>query len=174
MKSLHRHLLTAGLLAGLGLAAVAQTQTQPATPAGATAPNAMHHEHGAMDPARMEQMRARREERMARRLDELKQKLQISRGQEGAWEGWTAALKPTPHQHQDHAAFAQLTTPERIDRMKALRAQRNAQMDKRLDATKTFYAQLTPEQQKTFDQEGMRFFGRMGGKGGHFGHHGRG
>lgn len=172
MKSLHRHLLTAGLLAGLGLAAVAQTQTPPAPPAGQVAPSTMQGEHGRMDPARMEQMRARMEERMAKRLGDLKQKLQIARGQESAWDSWTAAIKPTHFQRPDRAAFERMTTPERIDRIKAQRAQRSAEMDKRLDATKTFYAQLTPEQQKVFDQEGLRFAARMGGhKGGHFGRH---
>jgi periplasmic protein CpxP/Spy len=172
MKPLHRYLLTAGLLASLGLAAVAQTQTPTAPAAGQGAPHTMQGEHGRMDPARMERMRARMEERMAKRLGELKQKLQISRGQESAWETWTAAIKPTHLQRPDRAGFRQLTTPERIDRIKAMRAQRGAEMDKRLDATKTFYAQLNPEQQKVFDEVGLRFASRMGGKRGHgFGHH---
>lgn len=173
-KSLHRHLLTAGLLAGIGLAAIAQTQTAPTPPASQGAPRMMQGEHGHMDPARMERRRARMEERMAKRLGELKQKLQISRGQEGAWESWTAAIKPTPAQFQrpDRTAFRAMTTPERIDRMKALHAQRSAEMDKRLDATKSFYAQLNPEQQKVFDQEGLRFARGMGKRGGH-GHFGR-
>ena len=50
-------------------------------------------------------------------------------------------------------------------------------MDQRFDATKSFYAQLSPEQQKVFDEEGMRMLrGLRGGhKGGHFGgHHRRG
>jgi protein CpxP len=40
----------------------------------------------------------------------------------------------------------------------------NAAMDKRGDATKTFYATLTPEQQKVFDTHMMRpqGKGRMG------------
>jgi hypothetical protein len=173
MTTLHRTLLTAGLLAGLGLAAVAQTQAPAAPAPGQGAPHMMQGEHGRMDPARMERMRARMEERMARRLGELKQKLQISRGQESAWEAWTAAIKPTPLQRHDRAAWRQLTTPERIDRMKALRAQRAAEMDKRLDATKTFYAQLNPEQQKVFDEVGLRFASRMGGKRGHGHHFGR-
>jgi len=172
MKLLHRHLLTAGLMASLGLAAVAQTQSPPAAGAGQAAPQTMQREHGRMDPARMERMRARMEERMARRLGELKQKLQIARGQESAWDTWAAALKPTQFQPRpDRAALARMTTPERIDRIKAQRAQRGAEIDKRLDATKAFYAQLTPEQQKVFDQEGLRLLGRMGGKGGHFGRH---
>jgi hypothetical protein len=171
MKPLHRHLLTAGLLASLGLAAVAQTQTPPAPPAGQGAPHMMQGERGRMDPARMERMRARMEERVAKRLGELKQKLQISRGQESAWEAWTASVKPTPHQRPDRVAFERMTTPERIDRMKAMRVQRGAEMDKRLDATKAFYAQLSPEQQKVFDQEGLRFARGMDRKGGHFGRH---
>jgi hypothetical protein len=173
MKTLHRTLMTATLLAGLGLGAVAQTQTPAAPAAGPGAPHTMQGEHGRMDPARMERMRARMEERMAKRLGQLKDKLQISRGQEGAWEAWTAAIKPTPRQHADRAGFRQMTTPERIDRMKALRAQRAAAMDKRMDATKTFYAQLNPEQQKVFDQVGLRFASRMGGKRGHGHHFGR-
>ncbi|HET8744826.1 MAG TPA: Spy/CpxP family protein refolding chaperone [Ramlibacter sp.] len=172
MKSLHRHLLTAGLLASLGLAAVAQTQTLPAPPASQSAPQRMHGDHGRMDPARMERFRARMEQRMAKRLGHLKEKLQISRGQESAWETWTAALKPAQRlQRPDRAAFKAMSTPERIDRFKALRAQRAAEMDKRLDATKSFYAQLTPDQQKTFDKVGMRFVRSGGHKRGHFGHH---
>ena len=172
MKSLHRYLLGAGLLASLGMAAVAQTQTPPAVPAIPTASSAVQRSQAPTDAARMEQKRARMEERMARRLGELKQKLQIARGQEGAWETWTAALKPTQVQRPDRGAFAQLTTPERIDRIKAVRAQRNAEMDKRLDATKAFYTQLNADQQKVFDQEGMRFARGFGHRGhGHHGHH---
>ena len=61
-----------------------------------------------------------------------------------------------------------LTTPERIDQMQALHAQREAEMKKRGDATKTFYAGLTPEQKKTFDAETARF---MAGGPGMRGHH---
>lgn len=172
MKTLHRHLLTAGLLAGLGLAAVAQAQTPPAPPAAPGAPHMMQGEHGPRDPARMERLRARMEERMARRLGALKQKLQVTPQQEPAWAAWTDALKPTRFQRPDRAEFQRLSTPERIDRLRARRAERNAEMDKRLDATKTFYAALTLEQQKVFDAEGPRFArGMRGGKGGHFGRH---
>jgi protein CpxP len=172
MKSLHRYVLTAGLLASLGLAAVAQAQAPTPPAPGQNAPRMMQGEHGHMDPARMERRRARMEERMAKRLGELKQKLQIARGQESAWESWTAAIKPTQARFQraDRGALRAMATPERIDRIKALRAQRNAEMDKRLDATKAFYGQLTAEQQKVFDQEGMRF-ARGGGKRGFGRHH---
>jgi len=52
----------------------------------------------------------------------------------------------------------------------AKRAEREALAAKRAEATKTFYAGLTPEQQKTFDAETVHF----GGHGGHRGHHGHG
>jgi periplasmic protein CpxP/Spy len=109
---------------------------------------------------------------MAQRLAELKQKLAITPAQEGAWTAWTSAIKPTPHQRPDRAEFVRMTTPERIDRMRAVRAQRNADMDKRMDATKTFYAGLSAEQKKVFDAEGLRFM--RGGKRGHGGRHHRG
>lgn len=175
MKSLHRHLLTAGLLAGLGLAAVAQTQAPPAPPVGPGGPRMMQGEHR-MDPARQERLRARQEERMARRLGQLKQKLQITAQQEPAWTTWTTAMKPVRMQRPDRAEFRRLSTPERIDRIRTLRTQRNAEVDRRLDATKSFYAALNADQQKVFDTAGMRFArgmrgGKRGGMEGHGRHH---
>jgi hypothetical protein len=62
--------------------------------------------------------------------------------------------------------LAKLPTPERIDQMKTLRSQHmgemNAAMDKRGEATKTFYATLTPEQKKTFDSATMSHHGDKG------------
>jgi protein CpxP len=169
MKSLHRHLIAAALLGAVGLGAIAQTQTPPA---GDHRGHMMQGERGRHDPARMEEFRARMQERMAKRLGELKQKLQVTSAQEGAWTAWTTAMAPTKMQRPDRAEFARLTTPERIDRMRAHRAQRNADMDKRMDATKAFYATLSAEQKKTFDTEGMRFMrGGKRGMGGH-GRHG--
>lgn len=162
MKPLHRHLLAATVLAAAGVAAVAQT-----TPPAGTPP-ARESRH---DPARMEQHRARMQERIAQRMGELKQKLAITPAQEPAWTAWTTSMKPAkPHQRPDRAEFAQLTTPERIDRMRAVRAERNAEMDQRMDATKSFYAALSGDQKKVFDAESLRF---LGGKRGHgHGHHG--
>jgi len=159
MKPYRRHILAAGLIAAAGLSA-AIAQVPPTAPAGGPG----------RDPARMEQFRAKMEQRMAQRLGELKQKLAITPAQEGAWSAWTASLKPTPHQRPDRAEFERLTTPERIDRMRALRAQRNADMDKRMDATKTFYGALGADQKKVFDAESVRFL--AGGRGGHHGHGG--
>jgi Spy/CpxP family protein refolding chaperone len=103
------------------------------------------------DPAKMQ-------ERMARHQAELKAKLKIAPEQEAAWTSFTAALAPPAHlaQRPDRAEMEKLSTPERIDRMRALRATHQAEMDKRADATKAFYAALTPEQKKVFDAEHLR------------------
>lgn len=162
MKSVHKHLVAAGLLAAFGFSAFAQTP-----PAGAPSPQARQERMAARhDPAKMQ-------ERMAQRQAELKAKLQISAAQESAWNSFTSALQPPANRpaRPDRAEFAKLTTPERIDRMQAMKAQRDAAMAKRADATKTFYAALTPEQQKVFDAETLRFGQRMHR---HHGGHGRG
>lgn len=174
MKNLHRHLLTAAVLAGLGLGAIAQTQAPTTPPAGG--PRMMQGQQGGPD-ARMERYRAQRQQRMAERLNVLKAQLKITPAQEGAWTTWTTAIQPGARpQRPDRAEFQRLTTPERIDRMRALRAARNAEMDKRLDATKVFYAGLASEQKAVFDAVGMRFarkggMGRGGEGGRRHGHH---
>jgi hypothetical protein len=113
------------------------------------------------------------QEHRAKRLAELKEKLKLNAGQEGAWSTFTAASQPPAGARpprMDRAEFAKLTTPQRLERMQARQAERSAMFAKRAEATKTFYAGLTPEQQKTFDAETVHF----GGHGGHRGHHGHG
>ena len=160
MKHPHKHLILAGLLATLALASNAQTP--PAPPAAGSAPGMAREQHGRFDPARMQ-------ERVARRLAELKQKLQITPAQEGAWTAYTAALKPDANfVRPQPGELEKLTTPERIDRMRALQVERAARMDKRFDATKTFYAALSADQKKIFDAATLRRgHGRHHGAGGH-------
>lgn len=101
----------------------------------------------------------------AARAEALKQKLQLTPAQEGAWTTFTNAMQPGARPAMpDRAEMAKLNTPERLDRMRALRTQRAAEMDRRAEAVKAFYATLTPEQQKTFDTETAQ----------HVGHHGMG
>ena len=148
-------LILAGLLATAGVSAMAQPTTPPAEPvAGSPAAGRHGDRMGRHDPAKMQAW-------MAKRQAELKAKLKITPAQEGAWTTYTAAMQPPAHgarpTPEQRAEFDKLTTPERIDKMRALRTQRMAEMtaamDKRGDATKTFYAVLSPEQQKTFDAE---------------------
>jgi protein CpxP len=148
-------LLLSALLATASLGAMAQ-------PAGAPGPEAHGKHHAArMDPAKMQ-------ERMQQRQAELKAKLQLSAGQEAAWNSFVQAQRPparparlTPEDHkQRQAQFAAMTTPQRIDQMQAMKAQRDTWMTQRADATKTFYAALTPAQQKVFDESTLRGGGR--------------
>jgi hypothetical protein len=169
MKYAHKHWMMAGLLAAFGMAAGAQT-VAPSAPAAPGRMMAQEHP-GHADPARMQQRMARMQEHMAKRLAAFKQKLQLSPAQEGAWNSYIAALKPSgSFQRHDRAEFRRLSTPERIDRMRAWREQRNAEMNRRGDATKSFYAALNPQQQKIFDDATSRRGARHhGGRGGH--HH---
>lgn len=145
---LRKHLVTCALLAGIGAAAIAQQA--PAT-APAAGPQAHGHRH---DPAK-------KAERVAKRLADLKQKLQVTQQQEPAWSSFANAMQPPANvQRPDREAIARMATPDRIDHMRALRERRNAEMDRRAEATKAFYGQLSAEQKKTFDAEGARMFQR--------------
>ena len=167
MKSVRHALLLTTLAATLAGSVFAQT-TAPAPAADVPAASAKAREHKRMDPAQ-------RQERFQQRMADLKQKLQITAQQENAWTTFAGAMQPPQAQRPrvDREALARMTTPERIDQMRAMRDQRNMQMDRRAEATKAFYAALTPEQQKTFDEIGTQRMGRGHGHGGKgHGHHG--
>ena len=188
MISLRQRIVWASLLGSAALAssgafaqAPAATTPSTAAPTAATAPAdataAPKAQHKRMDPAqRMERMKEHR----AKRLTALKDKLKLTGAQEGAWSSFTAASQPPAGaarpQRMDRAEFAKLTTPQRLEHMQARQAERSARFAKRAEATKTFYAALTPEQQKTFDAETAKFAGHghggHRGHGGHEGHHG--
>ena len=153
MKSSFKPLLIAGLLASFGFTAVAQTTPQQDP---MHARGMMHHDR--MDPAKMHEL-------MAKRQAELKAKLKLASNQEGAWAAYVAAMQPpadmathmgAENRKKMHEEMAALTTPERIDRMRAMKAQRDAEMAKREDATKALYSALSAEQQKVFDANPMR------------------
>jgi Spy/CpxP family protein refolding chaperone len=99
---------------------------------------------------------------MDKRHAALKVQLKLTPAQEPAWAAFMEAHKlPTGKMAKpDMPDLSKLTTPERIDKMKELRTQRMgdmaAAMDQRGAATKTFYAALTPEQQKLFDAHAMK------------------
>lgn len=122
-----------------------------------------------MDPARMQS-------RMDKHHAALKVQLKLTPAQEPAWTAFVASHTPPVGMMGQQAAMAdmaKLPTPERIDKMKEMRAQRmgdmTAAMDKRGEATKVFYAALTPEQQKVFDAHAMQGPGKSKGKHGGMG-----
>ncbi len=162
-------LVLAGLMATLGASAMAQgAPTAPSAGTPATGMRSERSDHmGRHDPAKMQAW-------IAKRQADMKAKLKITPAQEGAWTTFTAAMQPPAHgarpTPEQRAEFEKLPTPQRIDKMRAMRTERmtqmNAAMDKRGDATKTLYAALNPEQQKVFDAEHA--------KRGHHGHRGHG
>ena len=168
MKSSLKLSLIAGVLLAAGLA-YAQSpmrgQCEPMMGPGAGMyGQGMHHGRmGNMDPAKMQAW-------MDKRHAALKVQLKLTPAQESAWTTFTDAAKPPVGmmaKRPDMADMAKLTTPERLDKMKELRAQRMGEMasamDQHAQAVKTFYAVLTPEQQKVFDANAMQGPGRRAG-----------
>lgn len=181
MISSRKSLLWAGLLASATFASSGAFAQAPLT---APPPPAAEAQPGAQAPAKAQPKRADRADRFermqahrAQRLAAMKEKLKLSPTQESAWNNFTAAqqppARPAGQPGADRAEFAKLTTPQRLDRMQARQAERSAMFAKRADATRSFYAALTPEQQKTFDAEAMPHFGPrgQGGPDGHPGGH---
>mgnify|MGYP000848963256 CR=1 FL=1 len=162
MKHEQKNLLIASLMVLFGASAQAQGMGGPGPGMGPGMGAGM----GRMaqgDPAKFEAQRAARH---AQVMANLKTRLQLTSAQESAWTTFAAAMQPSPRMASDRAQFRaemdKLTTPERIEKMQAFKAQRDAEMTRRADATKTFYATLSPEQKKTFDTDTAAMIHRGG------------
>ena len=146
------------LLAGSALAAVAPAQAQPMM-----GEMGVHYNEGRMH----ERMAKHWEQRQA----ELKAKLQLTPAQEPAWNAFVQGMKmPTKPLTQplDREALAKLSTPERLEKMNAAHEANLAAMQthikQRTEATRTFYGQLSAEQQKVFDAQTLPEPGHWKGK----------
>ena len=156
--------VAAAVLAGMAVPTLAQPGPGPAAAAEQGAPQTPRLERGER-PRQRALTPEQREQYLAQRAEAFKRKLQLTAEQEPAWNSFLQSMKPDANARKarlDLQGMDQLTTPERIDRMRALRAQRAAEMDRRGDAVKAFYATLTPAQQKTFDTEGARMYRHWG------------
>lgn len=159
MKSVFKPILLAGLMA-VALGALAQPGPGPGAGPGAGNPSA------SANPEFRDRMQARMQRHMDRRAADLKAKLKLNAEQDSAWNAYVAAMKPPAvGLHPSRAELDKLTTPERLDKMRELRKQREAEMDKRDDATRAFYATLTAEQKKVFDANTGRPWGDRGSRG---------
>ena len=153
MSFLQHRIAAAAVLAALALPVLAQPAPSDAPAAGAPAQQAR----------KPGDLQERHQARMAQRANAFKAQLKLTPEQEPAWTAFMAAMQPAQRTARlDPADMEKRTTPERIDRMRALRAQHAAEADRRGEATKTFYAALTPEQQKTFDSRGQNMRGQGG------------
>jgi hypothetical protein len=157
--------LLAGLALPLGLASAALAQDAP--PSGATAD--MHHgwgDHHMGDPA----------ERRAHMTQHLREVLQLQPAQDAALAAFIDSMKPPggdmhPGMGHDDGAMAHLSTPELLDKMMARFDAMHSRMAAHVAATKQFYAQLTPSQQKAFDDLAPMMIGHFGHDHGMMGHH---
>ena len=117
MKKLLKTLLVAGALSTAAMAAFSQGghSMMDKGMMGHGEKQGMRH----MDPAKMDQM-------VAKRMAELKAKLNITASQESAWTTFTTAMKPSADmaamgQRPDMAELEKLPMPQRMDKMRALR-----------------------------------------------------
>ena len=151
------------------LAQAAQaTQNVEAAATDSAKPRQDRHAHRMDRAERMERMQARMAERQAR----LKADLNLSPEQEPAWNAFVARMDAAKASHgqrgqRERTNWSELSTPERLDKMQARMAEREAAMNQRFEAIKSFYANLNAEQQKVFDSQRMGSFHRAGMKGGH-------
>jgi protein CpxP len=163
MTTLRKTLLT-GLaalsLGGAMLGAQAQTQAPDSHPKAQLSKEERQARHA--------EFAAKRAQRVARLHDELK----ITPAQENAWNAFVASMKPAQrgdHQRGDRSAMANLSAPERAQKMIERQKQRTVFMEQRLTALNSFYSVLSPEQKKVFDEKAARMQSRFGRHGEHGG-----
>jgi len=152
MLNFKKNLLGALIAAGIGLTAMSSFAQMP--PPG--------HAPSAEQQAKFEQMHAKHQAK-------LHDKLKITAAQEEAWKTFISKTMPvlpaSPPPHMSKDEWSKLTTPQRLDRMQEFEKMRQEHMAQRIVATKEFYAVLSPEQQKVFDDEFRKMEKR------HFMHH---
>jgi len=144
--SFTKRALMVSLIAGCGVLAASSFAMTAGGTAGNEGCEAMHGQAA----------HARGEEARAKHLSELKEKLKLAPEQEAAWNAFTSASQPGARQmgvdrQAMRSEFEKLNTPQRLDKMLAMSELRRAKMLERTQATKAFYAQLSPEQQSVFD-----------------------
>jgi len=116
-------------------------------------------------------------EAKARALHDI---LNVRPDQDAAFQAMVASMGPEGHHgmgmdmRHDHDDMDHLTTPQRLDRMSAKMAERQAEFQRHAEAVRAFYAVLSPDQQRAFDAlTGLIMEGHHHGMGGH-GPHGEG
>lgn len=90
-------------------------------------------------------------------LARLRQDLHLSGSQEAAWRSYSASVAPNGQAEARRRATMELMptlpTPRRVALVEAAMAQDAADFKRQAGAVLAFYAQLTPEQQRTFDRD---------------------
>lgn len=163
-----RHLIAAALAATLTVFAApgfAQNRGMPAPEL-----HAQHLSQRAEKPSvTPAERQAKMQQRRAERQAALKTKLNITAEQEPAWNAFMARTVPAAqvNRHTERQDWAKLATPERLDKMQARQAERAAAMTSRIDATRSFYSALAPDQKKLFDTQAQDHMQRTDMRGKH-------
>lgn len=149
MKSIRLSLIAASLLVAVSGVSLAQNAAPADPPA---------HAHG-------HKMRMHGAEHRTKHLAELQSKLQLSSQQDSAWQSFAQSMQGPADttMRPDRAAFAKMTTPERLDWMQKMQQNHAAHLQKHAEATRLFYGQLTPEQKTIFDAQSLAHMGKMRG-----------
>jgi periplasmic protein CpxP/Spy len=145
--SFAKRALMVALLAGGGMLATASMATNTGAPA-----NNCEARQG----QKVMKESAKWREQRAAHLAELKAQLKLKPEQEAAWQAFSSGVESGVRgRNMDRQAmrdeFAKLNTPQRLDQMLAKSEARRGKMLQRVETTKAFYAELTPEQQSVFD-----------------------
>lgn len=151
MKRSTRILVAA--MAAVGL--IGSASAQPNRGDGACGPQAMERSPGKY---------------AADRLQKLHENLKLAPEQEPGWKAWSEPMLQQAGKMADlrteRDAMMKLPAPERMEKMLDRMKEHQKRMEAHVEATKTFYAGLSPEQRKTFDAFQPFGGGRGGPKGG--------
>ncbi len=152
-------------IGAFGMSAYAQSTSDTAAPGTAPAAGQMRH-------APTPEQRAKFAANMAKREAKLHDALKLTSNQEGAWTTFIGQMKAQmpkgDMQRPNKDAMKNLTTPQRLQMQSDRMAKMQERMTARAANINTFYAQLTPEQQKTFDKHFAQMH-RHGPRGGNWG-----
>lgn len=155
-----KRMVMVALLAGSGLIAASSFAMPTGAPAGK---GDCTHQHD-------KKTQAERTEMRTQKMAVLKANLKLSPQQEAAWNDFVGQRQAQMQQggvdrKAKHAEFAAMTTPQRLDKMLEMSEMRREKMVARAEATKAFYAQLSPAQQSVFDAQAKTY--RHRGHGSH-------
>ncbi len=138
----------------------------------ATASMAAYAAEGRPGDAAGHEQDERHAERMAKHEARLHDKLRLTAAQEPAWKTFISALSPPQRPaRMERAAIAKMSAPERLEKWIAFSKERVRRQERRLSALKTFYAVLSLEQKKIFDDNVAG--GEHGAHVGHWMHRGQ-
>lgn len=89
--------------------------------------------------------------RFEKHMSMLHDSLKLTKDQEAAWNEFTGKMKPVPIEKHDRQDWMHMSAPDRLDHALDRLKARETELAGRAAAVRTFYAVLTPDQQKIFD-----------------------